>query len=59
MNEIDFRCLDDIIIGYMVSILEELGQNPNDFETTFDLDDFTGMMTEFIPGFQHIDRFEL
>lgn len=48
--------IDGILVDYIVSVLEELGQNPNEFETTFDVDEFTEMMAAYVPGFKAINR---
>jgi len=48
--------VDDVILQYMVSILEELG-NSAASEELFDVDQFVEMMEAYIPGFQAVDRF--
>ena len=40
----------------MLSVLESLGTNVNDAETSFDVDEFTEMVAAYIPGFHHINR---
>lgn len=46
--------VDDIVLSYVVSILEELGSETPSAET-FDVADFMEMMEAYIPGFCEID----
>jgi len=48
--------VDDVVLQYMVSILEELG-NSAALEDLFDVEQFTEMMEAYLPGFQAVDRF--
>jgi len=47
--------VDDVVLQYMVSILEELG-NSAVSEDLFDVEQFTEMMEAYLPGFQAVDR---
>lgn len=51
----DFSLVDDIIITYMASVLKSLGENPTEFEPSFDVEEFTEMMAAFLPGFDSIN----
>lgn len=51
-----FSLVDDIIITYMASVLKSLGENPTEFEPSFDVEEFTEMMAAFLPGFDSINR---
>ncbi|XP_065669115.1 CUE domain-containing protein 2 isoform X2 [Hydra vulgaris] len=55
-TDCDLSCVDEILLEYLVTVLESLGKNSNDVETSFDIDEFTAMMTDFIPGFKNINR---
>ncbi|CAH1800069.1 unnamed protein product [Owenia fusiformis] len=46
--------IDEIVLSYMVGILEELG-DANGTMDNFDVEDFTEMMTAYLPGFEGID----
>jgi len=48
--------VDDVVLQYMVSILEELG-NSAAAADLFDVEQFTEMMEAYLPGFQAVDRF--
>ena len=48
--------MDDVVLQYMVSILEELG-NSAASDDLFDVEQFTEMMEAYLPGFQAVDRF--
>ncbi len=54
-NNFHFSAIDEIVLGYMVSCLEELGSN-GVVEDVFDVDDFTEMMEAYLPGFANITR---
>ena len=43
--------IDEVLLQYIVSVLEELGD-----DESFDLDGFVEMMAAYIPGFETIDR---
>ena len=45
------RDIDDIVLNYIVGILEDLGT-----EDCFDVDDFVEMMDAYIPGFTDINK---
>ena len=47
--------IDDVVLQYMVSILEELG-NSAASDDLFDVEQFTEMMEAYLPGFQSVDR---
>jgi len=47
--------VDDVVLQYMVSILEELG-NSAVSEDLFDVEQFAEMMEAYLPGFQAVDR---
>lgn len=51
-----FRDIDDIVLSYVISILEDLGDDSN-AEENIDVDQFAEMMEAYIPGFGNIDRF--
>ena len=44
--------MDDIALGYIVSVLEQLGEDQE-----FDADDFPEIMAAYIPGFDTISRY--
>jgi len=58
---VDISCViccsdvDDVVLQYMVSILEELG-NSAASDDLFDVEQFTEMMEAYLPGFQAVDR---
>ncbi|XP_057313180.1 uncharacterized protein LOC130654585 [Hydractinia symbiolongicarpus] len=54
-SDCDFSLVDDIIITYMASVLESLGENPTEFEPSFDVEEFTEMMAAYLPGFDRIN----
>lgn len=47
--------VDDVVLEYMVSILEELG-NSAASDDLFDVEQFTEMMEAYLPGFQAVSR---
>ena len=47
--------IDEIVLSYMVSILEELGTEDS-LDDVFDVEAFTDMMEAYMPGFAQIDR---
>lgn len=51
-----FRDIDEIVLSYVISILEDLGDDSN-AEENIDVDQFAEMMEAYIPGFGNIDRF--
>lgn len=51
-----FRDIDEIVLSYVISILEDLGDDSN-AEENIDVDQFAEMMEAYIPGFGTIDRF--
>lgn len=46
--------IDDIVLSYVISILEDLGDDSN-AEENIDVDQFAEMMEAYIPGFGNID----
>jgi hypothetical protein len=48
-----FSSIDDIVLNYMISILEDLG-SPDATEESFDVDSFSEMMDAYLPGFCNI-----
>lgn len=50
------RAIDEIVLSYVISILEDLGDDQN-AEENIDVDQFTEMMDAYIPGFNSIDRY--
>jgi len=44
--------VDDIVLGYIASVLEELGEDQE-----FDVDDFAEIMAAYIPGFDTVSRY--
>lgn len=50
--------IDEIVLSYMISILEELGNNAAD-DDIFDVDQFTEMMEAYLPGFQDFNSVEV
>lgn len=53
IDEASLSSIDDIVLSYVVSILEELGsQSP---EEAFDVDQFTEMMSAYLPKFVEIN----
>ena len=53
-NFLLFSAIDEIVLSYMVSILEELGSEAA-AEDAFDVEQFTEMMDAYIPGFAEMD----
>lgn len=51
-----FRDIDDIVLSYLISILEDFGDDSN-VEENIDVDQFVEMMEVYILGFGNIDRF--
>ncbi|XP_064628450.1 CUE domain-containing protein 2-A-like [Lineus longissimus] len=52
-EEASISSIDDIVLSYMVSILEDLG-TPDATEESFDVDSFSEMMDAYLPGFCNI-----
>lgn len=50
--------VDDVVLSYMVGILEELGSCAA-YEDLFDVEQFTEMMEAYLPGFHAVDRFAI
>lgn len=50
-----FRDIDDIVLSYVISILEDFGDDSN-VEENIDVDQFVEMMEVYILGFGNIDR---
>lgn len=48
---LSFSCIDDIVLGYIVSVLEQLGEDEQ-----FDEEEFAEIMDAYIPGFDTINR---
>ncbi|ELU13793.1 hypothetical protein CAPTEDRAFT_204159 [Capitella teleta] len=46
--------IDDIVLDYVVSILEEIGSE-EDVQDSFDVEGFSEMMEAYIPGFACIE----
>jgi len=44
--------VDDIVLGYIASVLEKLGEDQE-----FDVDDFAEIMAAYIPGFDTVSRY--
>lgn len=53
--QFSFSSVDEIVLSYMISILEELGSDGGG-DDAFDVEDFTEMMAAYLPGFDDIDR---
>lgn len=53
-----FRDIDDIVLSYVISILEDFGDDSN-VEENIDVDQFVEMMEVYILGFGNIDRFRI
>lgn len=50
-----FSLIDEIVLSYVVSILEELGAEPSgDVEDVFDAEGFCEMMGAYVPEFSRI-----
>ena len=51
-----FHCssVDDILLGYIVNVLEQLGEDEE-----FDVDEFADIMAAYIPGFDEVNRYLL
>ena len=47
--------MDDIVLQYVISILEDLGDSQN-AEENIDVDQFIDVMDAYIPGFKELDR---
>jgi len=47
--------VDDVVLEYMVSILQELEDSAASADL-FDVEEFTEMMEAYLPGFQAVDR---
>lgn len=52
------EAVDEIVLSYVISILEDLGDDQN-AEENIDVDQFTEMMDAYIPGFSSIDSVEV
>ncbi|CAG2256369.1 unnamed protein product [Mytilus edulis] len=52
------EAVDEIVLSYVVSILEDLGDDQN-AEENIDVDQFTEMIDAYIPGFCNIDSVEV
>ncbi|CAG2219882.1 unnamed protein product [Mytilus edulis] len=50
--------IDEIVLSYVISILEDLGDDQN-AEENIDVDQFTEMMDAYIPGLSSIDSVEI
>lgn len=50
--------IDDIVLSYVISILEDLGDSEN-AEENIDVDQFIEMMDAYIPGFAEINSVEI
>lgn len=50
------RAVDDVVLDYVISILEDLGEEANG-EDNIDIDQFTEMLEAYIPGFASIDGY--
>ena len=44
--------VDDIVLGYIVSVLEQLGEDEQ-----FDVDEFAEIMAAYIPGFDTVNKY--
>ena len=51
-----FSDIDDIVLSYVISILEDLGDSEN-AEENIDVDQFIEVMEAYIPGFGEINRY--
>lgn len=49
-----FSTIDEIILTYVVSVLEELGESTGDVESAFDAEAFCEMMAAYVPEFSGI-----
>lgn len=56
--EASVSAIDDIVLNYLISILEELGNSSVEDEV-FDVDQFTEMMEAYLPGFQDFNSVEV
>lgn len=54
MSSPPLSCIDDIVLSYMTSVLEDLGAEEN-FEEHFDVEEFVEMMGAYFPGFTDIE----
>ena len=50
----NFSAVDDIVLSYVFSYVEELGSDTSD--DAFDVEEFTEMMEAYLPGFSDVDR---
>ena len=48
------RDVDEVVLSYMIGILEELGDSTAS-EEVFDVEQFTEMMDAYLPGFHSFD----
>lgn len=46
--------MDEIVLSYVVSILEELGSDSSGVEDLFDVESFSEMLTAYFPEFSTI-----
>ncbi|XP_013409507.1 CUE domain-containing protein 2 [Lingula anatina] len=51
---VSISAVDDIVLNYIVSVLEDLGTEGID-EEGFDIDEFCEMITAYLPGFEDVD----
>ncbi|XP_048472300.1 CUE domain-containing protein 2-A [Rhincodon typus] len=49
----DLSVMDEVILSYITSVLEELG-SPDSSEENFDVEMFVEMMAAYVPGFAEI-----
>ncbi|CAC5383278.1 unnamed protein product [Mytilus coruscus] len=54
---VQLDAIDEIVLSYVISILEDLGDDQN-AEENINVDQFTEMMDAYIPGLSSIDRLE-
>ncbi|XP_069128026.1 CUE domain-containing protein 2-like [Argopecten irradians] len=59
-NDLDYGMLDidDVVLDYVITILEDLG-NGEDVEENIDVDQFVEMMDAYVPGFGEISSVDI
>ncbi len=50
-----FSCVDEVVLTYLLSILDDLGDTSN-AEENVDAEHFCEMMAAYVPGFEKISR---
>ena len=55
MRSPSYRNIDEIVLSYVVDILEGVGEE----ESSFDVDQFVEMISAYVPEFAEVERSEV